>query len=200
MSVSSLIADMVRAGVDPDLIGRAAELLAAREVVEMRDEQAERRRAADRERKAFRRIPQNSADTPSLEVLEVSPVPPSKSPNPSPKKTPKGVQKGGSSDGENLLIAEGVSPQALADWSAVRKAKKAGPITITGATQLIREAEKAGISPAEAVEFAASRSWQGFFADWYSNSQPRQGRAPPLFSSEPTGIAAVIHHLEARTR
>lgn len=48
--VASLIEDMVRAGVDPELIGRTAAALVEREPVVMRDEQAERRRAMDRER------------------------------------------------------------------------------------------------------------------------------------------------------
>lgn len=48
--VAKLIADMVRAGVDPDLIGRAAAALAEREPVRVVDEQAERKRTADRER------------------------------------------------------------------------------------------------------------------------------------------------------
>jgi hypothetical protein len=87
MSVAAFIADMVRAGVDPDLIGRAAELLAAREPVAVKDDQAERRRASDRERKAFRRIPQNSADTPSSPFIPpaLSPTPPISPPyNPPP--------------------------------------------------------------------------------------------------------------------
>lgn len=49
--VAKLIADMVRAGVDPELIGRAAAALAEREPVRIVDEQAERRRAIDRLRK-----------------------------------------------------------------------------------------------------------------------------------------------------
>jgi hypothetical protein len=55
MSVSALIADMVRAGVSADIIGRTAELLAQREPVALIDEQAERRREADRERKRLRK-------------------------------------------------------------------------------------------------------------------------------------------------
>ena len=49
MSVAALIADLVRAGVDPELVGRTAEALATR--APAADEQAERRRDVDRRRK-----------------------------------------------------------------------------------------------------------------------------------------------------
>jgi len=49
--IASLIADMVRAGVDPELIGRTAEALVGRVPVRVVDEQAERRREIDRLRK-----------------------------------------------------------------------------------------------------------------------------------------------------
>ena len=51
--IAALIADMVKAGVDPELIGRTAAALAEREPVVLPakvDEVAERKRAADRER------------------------------------------------------------------------------------------------------------------------------------------------------
>lgn len=78
-TVATLIADMVRAGVDPDLIGRTAAALAEREPAKV-DEQAERRRAADRDRKRSSRL-RNSAESadaplsPSLDK-EASPTPP----------------------------------------------------------------------------------------------------------------------------
>lgn len=89
--VAALIADMVRAGVDPDLIGRTAAALSEREPVKIIDEQAERRRAKDRERKRLR----NSAETadPSPQG-SLSPEPPIL-PNPQP--IPPSPPKGGSS-------------------------------------------------------------------------------------------------------
>jgi len=64
--VATLIADMVRAGVDPDIIGRTAAALASRDPANFIDEQAERRRASDRERKRNARLRNSaeSADTP----------------------------------------------------------------------------------------------------------------------------------------
>ncbi len=49
--VATIIADLVKAGVDPDLVGRTAAALASREPVVVADEQASRRREKDRERK-----------------------------------------------------------------------------------------------------------------------------------------------------
>jgi hypothetical protein len=49
MTVAALIADLVRAGTDPELVGRVAQAIADRDPVLVKDEAAERRRAADRE-------------------------------------------------------------------------------------------------------------------------------------------------------
>lgn len=70
--VAALIADMVRAGIDPDMIGRTAAAFAERSV----DVQAERRRAKDRDRKASKAaILRNSADSAEQRT---SPTPPKK--------------------------------------------------------------------------------------------------------------------------
>ena len=58
MSIAAIIADMVRAGVDPDIIGRAAEAMAT--PVKGVDPAAEKRRAYDRERK--RLLPSDWSD------------------------------------------------------------------------------------------------------------------------------------------
>lgn len=194
MSVAALIADMIRAGVDAELIGRTAELLASREPVAIKDEQAERRRAHDRDRKARLR---NSAEVfgipPSLGSM-VSPIPPSLTPNPSPpKKTPKGVQKAPPDCGAESLIEAGVTPDALSAWEAVRKAKRAGPVTPIVAAATIREAERAGITPCQAVTMAAERGWQAFRADW--TTQDRRQTGPP--SDRPLrGSAAIVEALK----
>ena len=65
MSIAILIADLVRAGTAPELVGRVAEAIASREAVLVKDEQANRRREADRDRKRVLRNSAESADTPS---------------------------------------------------------------------------------------------------------------------------------------
>lgn len=59
-----------------------------------------------------------------------------------------------------------VTKQALDDWDAVRKAKRAGPLTETAAKGFKREVEKAGCSLQQAVELCCAKGWAGFNADW----------------------------------
>ena len=56
----------------------------------------------------------------------------------------------------------------LDDFLAVRKAKKAGPLTKTAIAGIQREADKAGISLAAAVTACCEFGWQGFNAGWYA--------------------------------
>lgn len=98
--VASLIADMVRAGVDPDLIGRAAAALAEREPVKIEDEQALRKRAADRDRMRRKREESRATSRDIRDVADLlspegsSPTPPSPKPLSS---IPPSPPKGGSS-------------------------------------------------------------------------------------------------------
>lgn len=74
-AVAALIADLVKAGVSADLVGRVASALANKEpvVVKVSDEAAERRREKDRERKAEirrnLRKSSESADTKSEQYI-----------------------------------------------------------------------------------------------------------------------------------
>ena len=64
------------------------------------------------------------------------------------------------------LLADGVSPQALADWQSVRKNKRAGPITKTAIAGLRREATKANLTLNQVVTMSAERGWIGFNSEW----------------------------------
>lgn len=88
-------------------------------------------------------------------------------------RTPK-TQKKSAADRVDLLV--GVDPQVIDDYLQVRKAKKAGVLTATAVSGMAREAQKAGLSLAQAVEFCAESGWQGFNAGWYAQ---RQGTAKP---------------------
>lgn len=59
-----------------------------------------------------------------------------------------------------------LTDQTWQDWKAQRNAKHA-PITETVIRKFRSEAEKAGISLEEAVQYSIFRGWQGFQADWY---------------------------------
>lgn len=85
------------------------------------------------------------------------------------------------------LKAEGVDPQHAADWMNVRKGKKAGPVTVTAWAGLKREAAKAGIAPAEAVQECAERGWQSLKADWLLGDRAqatRQAQPRPLLEAD----------------
>lgn len=79
---------------------------------------------------------------------------------------------------EGELIALGVHRQTLNDWQAVRRSKRAGPITRTVVDGLVAEAGKARISVADAVRIAAERGWQGFRAEWVANLKPNATADP----------------------
>jgi hypothetical protein len=72
------------------------------------------------------------------------------------------------------LVDLGVNEQVANDWLSVRRAKKA-PLTNTVIASLKSEAQKAGISVAQAVAVCAERSWQGFKATWLEVEQSTTG-------------------------
>lgn len=61
---------------------------------------------------------------------------------------------------------ENISELAWADWKIARESRRAGPITLTAWNFLVKEAAKAGITPAQAVELCAGRSWISFQAKY----------------------------------
>ena len=93
-----------------------------------------------------------------------------------PSEEPSGNQK--KETAEAVLIKTelpDIPPGLLADWLTVRKAKKA-PLTKTAIDQARREADKAGLTLAQSIEYAVSANWQAFNAKWYGE---RQGQSAP---------------------
>jgi len=66
------------------------------------------------------------------------------------------------------LLALGVDPQVLDDWLTVRKKKRASN-TKTAFNLLMTEIKKSGLMVNDAIEYAASKSWSGFKAEWWFN-------------------------------
>jgi len=90
------------------------------------------------------------------------------------------------------LVAEGVDPQAAADWLTLRKAKRL-PLTPTAWTDTKAEAAKAGMTPAQAVSAAVSNNWAGFKASWLTTAaQPaaRNGR-PQAMTKDQRDVEAM---------
>ncbi|HQS65419.1 MAG TPA: YdaU family protein, partial [Acidovorax defluvii] len=73
-------------------------------------------------------------------------------------------------------MADEVPTKILDDYLAVRKAKRAGPLTETAIAGLRREAAKAGITIAEAMTACCELGWQGFNADWYAERKQKTAR------------------------
>ena len=59
-----------------------------------------------------------------------------------------------------------IPEQDWSDWKLARKSRRAGPITQTAWNLLVKEAAKAGITPAQAVELCAGRGWISFQAKY----------------------------------
>lgn len=72
---------------------------------------------------------------------------------------------------KNELLSLGVNKEVLEDWLTVRKKKKASN-TKTALKALLNEVSKSGLMVNDAIEYAASKSWSGFKADWYFKEQP----------------------------
>lgn len=80
------------------------------------------------------------------------------------------------------LVAEGVAKELAAEWLALRKRKRA-PLTPLAWEAIKREATKAGITPAQAVEIANARGWQGFDAGWITKGTST-GQGRPVISKQ----------------
>lgn len=92
IDVAKLIEDMVLSGVPADIVGRTAAALAERG--QAVDVSAERRRAADRERKREERLRKSADSADSADAKKVSPDTPFEENNHTPPKEPlKGFQK-----------------------------------------------------------------------------------------------------------
>jgi hypothetical protein len=94
------------------------------------------------------------------------------------------------------LVDEGVDREHATDWLMIRKAKKS-PLTPTAWNGIKREAEKAGLSFAQAVEMAAERGWVAFretFVREQSRNAPKANHSPgfgPVNHREASRAAAA---------
>ena len=85
---------------------------------------------------------------------------------------------------ENL----GVDSQTAKDWLVTRKEKRAGSLTQTVLTALQREASKAGLTVAQAVQVAAERNWARFVASYLQRESQGFAGAP----SRPANIINAV--------
>ena len=83
----------------------------------------------------------------------------------------------------SLLAEFGITGQLADDFAEHRKSKKAA-ITRTALESFQREADKAGIPLAEAIEIAICQNWQGFRADWCKNLSGAKGKKRDDFADD----------------
>lgn len=95
------------------------------------------------------------------------------------------------------LGLEGVSDELLADWQAVRSAKRAGQLTATAVKGLKNEARKAGLTDSQAIEVCCANGWQGFRAAWYqqdaAGAAMASNRSAPQNTHKHAAAAATIY-------
>lgn len=88
------------------------------------------------------------------------------------------------------LLALGVNEDVLSDWLKVRSKKKASN-TKTALKALVAEIEKSGLTTNDAIEYAASKSWSGFKAQWHSNEQPAKQTTQTM--STPAEVIRLVN-------
>jgi hypothetical protein len=89
------------------------------------------------------------------------------------------------------LPIPGVPDALLADWLAVRRAKRAGPVTQAVIDGLTREAAEAGMSVTDAVRLCCEAGWQGFRAEWAANRRSAASAQPNRQEAIEQGNRAV---------
>lgn len=180
MSIATLIADLVMAGTDPELVGRVAEALAMREPVVIKDEQAERRRAADRERKrnAIPQISAESADT------EEQPLSLDKEIPPRPPKEIKPYPRENSARAKGARITGCWSPEKR-DWEFA--------ISEIGSTAADRELSKfRDYWISKPGQGGVKLDWSATWRNWIRSAKDRLPRAGPQSKPKGDGWAEIF--------
>lgn len=219
--VAQLISDMVKQGVSAELVGRVAAALAEREVVavQVKDEAADRRRAADRERKRnVRGNPQNSPDgggngSPSPDGP--SPFPHTPNPHPlNPPSTP--TDKGGTGAWQESHLGE-VIPLRPEPKPPPEKRAHRLPSDFQLTQADITHARNEGLTDdqirrefdrfrdhwlAASGSNAAKRDWHAAWRNWVRKAADRVGaarsHAPDRHGQQAGGILGAYQRAAAR--
>ena len=84
-------------------------------------------------------------------------------------------------------LFDGIDPQIASDFKALKNKKKSA-VTKTSMEGIRREADKAGLSLADALMICCERGWAGFKAEWVT--QP-SARASPARESRHSGFDKI---------
>jgi uncharacterized protein YdaU (DUF1376 family) len=150
-----------------------SEILVMREKQEKQREKANKRwHKPEQERGNAPAIPQHDesyATACDVDAVAMPPIP-IPIPTPTPTPIPTTPPKGGDARKRAPTRPDGVSEQIWQDFLAIRKAKRA-PLTDTALEGIAREAQKAGLTLAEAIAYCCEQGWQSFNAGWYAERQ-----------------------------
>ncbi len=193
--IAAALKHLLAAGVTGDgLVAAVADIEAALAAVPAVDEQAERRRAADRERARIRRQSAESADglpkpqTESASSPEQNVPTPLKTQTPSPKENPpKGGQKKGCDEATPRAELEAVLDAEHAGAVIDHRQRLRKPLTARAAQLLAVEFGRAP-DPNAAADTMIASGWQGFDVTWLQNRQ--RGQAPP--GNRPRSMSARL--------
>ena len=104
--------------------------------------------------------------------------------------------------GQNIIRPNDISDIHWRDWIAARKTKRAGAVTETALLMLRREADKAGITADQAVEYAAGSTWVTFKNEYYQNlkNESRNGKQQKSWKAKETdeSLADAMNFLTRR--
>lgn len=190
--IATLIADMVRSGVDADIIGRTAAALClqaagAKDSAPARTARQERNARyyearKEREEASEKRLKASYSDASPPLGSKVSPTPPSYTPNPPPVRPPKGGLTTPQILSNAGAMASATPRQALLavlseDWAdAVIKHRQAlrKPLTVRAAELLAKAFDATG-DPNDAAKSMIEHGWQGFDPKWIENDGRQHG-------------------------
>lgn len=92
---------------------------------------------------------------------------------------------------EALLLAEGVPPQVLADFAAIRAKKKLGALNATALDALCSQAAIAGLTLAQVLAICCTRNWGRFEAAWLADTRRSPAGSASANSASAASAASV---------
>lgn len=90
-------------------------------------------------------------------------------------------------DAIQMMVADGVSADVAASWMQVRKEKRL-PLTELAWREVKEQASRVGMTPHQAVEYAARRPWGGFKAKWVEQDRVTGYGTKPATSKSIAGM------------
>ena len=92
-----------------------------------------------------------------------------------------------------LTVVDGVNPEVLADFAAIRKAKRTGPVTAAVIEAIGQQARLAGLSLEQALQTCCDprRRWARFEAGWLQAAPGGCGISAQIAKTAPTARSAA---------